>query len=155
MFATVQLNDFVTFAKGAAVDDFKNLAEKWRATHPAEPVRAQIPPPPDEARLRLARLRTAGVRLRNRQSQLDEATEWISQVQDWAQAVVTGIERIDPADAEWFRTLDAVPPPRVSFIQLTPEYSKAFRELEFMLVKLECLLTKYSSAQTPSQNAAS
>ena len=61
------------------------------------------------------------------------------------------IEQIDAADAEWFRTLDAVPPPRIGFDNLTPEYAKTFRELDFMLVKLERLLVeKYSLGSTSS-----
>ncbi len=154
LFATVQLDDFVTYAEGAEIDAFKQLGEKWRATHAAEPERAQITPR-NEARLRLARLRTAGVSLRNRQLELDEVTDWISQVRDWELAVVTEVEKIDAADAEWFRTLDAVPPPRVNFSELSPEYSKAFRELDFKLVKLERLITNYSSASRCNKDAAS
>ncbi len=154
MIATVQLDDFVTYANVTDVDAFKELAEKWSAAHAAEPKRAQITPR-NEARLHLARLRTAGVSLRNRQLELDEVADWMSQFRDWELAVVAEIEKIDAADAEWFRTLDAVPPPRVNFNELSPEYSKAFRELDFKLVKLERLMTNYSSAPTRNKNAAS
>ena len=153
-FATVRFEDFARYAEGTDVDAFRKLAEQWRAAHKAEPRRAEIAPR-DEARLRLARLRTAGVHLRNRKLDIDEVAVWIPEVRDWTLAVAAEIEKIDAADAEWFRTLDAVPPPRVNFNDLSPEYSKTFRELDFMLVKLERLMTNYSSALTRNENAAS
>ncbi len=83
-----------------------------------------------------------------------QSTYWALEVGDWALAVAAEIEKIDRADAEWFRTLDAVPPPRVRFVDLSPAYSKTFRELDFMLVKLERLITNYSSAHIRNNNLA-
>jgi hypothetical protein len=151
-FTTVRLADFDDYAKISNVHDFERLAERWRAAHPAEPTQIA---PRNEARLRLARLRTAGVALRNRSLRLDEVLNWISNVQDWAVAVAAEIEKVDAADAEWFRTLDTVPPPRVVFNDLSPEYSSTFRQLDFMLIKLERLIAGYSSALNRKENRAS
>lgn len=143
-FATVSRDDFVEYAEESGIEDFKRIAEDWCRAHEG---RATLAPPShrEQARFRLARLRTAGVALRNRAPSSDEIDAWTSEVKDWAQAVVAEIEKIDPADAEWFRTLDAVPPPRVRFAELDPSYVKTFRELDFMLMRLERLLIdKYS-----------
>ena len=83
-----------------------------------------------------------------RAPRLDEVTVWISEVHDWALAVAAEIEKIDAADAEWFRMLDAVPPPRVKFNEVSSEFTKAFRELDFMLVRLERLLTNRTALYT-------
>ena len=139
-FATVTLTDFKTYAESTDIDDLKDLAEQWGQAKP-KPVQTVR----EQARLRLAHLRTAGVKLRNSELHLEKVTDWALEVGDWALAVAAEIEKIDRADAEWFRTLDAVPPPRVNFVDLSPGYSKAFRELDFMLVKLERLITNYSS----------
>lgn len=104
-----------------------------------------------EVRLRLAALRTAGVQLRNRGRNLESAAqvpEWIEGVLAWDQEVQSEIRTIDPADAEWFATLDAVPPPRVTLSKPLGElHSKHYREHDFRLVKLEKLVIKYGVSQ--------
>lgn len=151
MFATVKVDDFTKYVRSCDVEDFETLAEQWQQVHEKESRHVEIAPY-DEERLRLARLRTAGVHLRNRSLRPDDIADWRLEVRDWALAVAAGIQEIDAADAEWFRTLDAVPPPRVNLGDLSPEYSKTFRELDYMLVKLEILLTKYSASKPDSSN---
>lgn len=152
VWATVRLEDFERYATETNIEALKSIAKEWRAVHQAGPDRASIASrDKDEIRLRLAHLRTAGVQLRNRKLSLEEVAEWQSDVRDWSQAVLAEIVKIDLADAEWFRTLDAVPPPRVICVQLSPHYSKTFRELDYMLVKLEQLLIRHSQGQ--SRNA--
>jgi hypothetical protein len=56
--------------------------------------------------------------------------------------VANTIRAINKADAEWFVTLDTVPPPRI----LAPTTAKAFGEHDFWLVKLESLITRYLAA---------
>ena len=76
-FSTVQSADFITYAKSTNIDAFKELAEKWNVAQASEIRRAPIAPRNGE-RLRLARLRTAGVALRNRRNlRLHEVAIWI------------------------------------------------------------------------------
>jgi hypothetical protein len=72
--------------------------------------------------------------------------EWITECVDWTDRVIKTIAEISPADAEWYKTLDAVPPPR---IPLTGNFNlaqiKAYTEHDFYLVKLDELIKKYQT----------
>jgi hypothetical protein len=94
-------------------------------------------------RLRLAQLRTEGVAIRNRgQSLPDNVSDWSAESLAWMERTANAIGAINTADAEWFRTLDAVPPPRIS----VPTTARVYAEHDFWLVKLEQLITRYSAA---------
>ena len=104
------------------------------------------------ARLTLANLRTDGVKIRNAGQNLkdkDEAIAWIAETGEWMQRTIAAIETVDEADAEWFATLDAVPPPRVQLYFPAKHHEgahlKAFREHDFRLHKLEQLIERYSA----------
>ena len=115
----------------------------------------QAPTSLSDKRLLLAQLRTAGVALRNRGSQLDrdELQSWLAEVKQWSDATANNVERVDPADAEWFRTLDAVPPPRIRYRPINGTHAKAYREFDFMLEKLEALITRYAERGRPRNEA--
>ncbi len=101
------------------------------------------PQRPEDPRLNLSQLRTEGVEIRNNAGAL-AASDFCSQAGEWANETVYQIENIDPPDAEWFKTLDAVPPPRVAPPSgLSGEALKCFGELDFGLTKLEELIRKY------------
>jgi hypothetical protein len=104
-----------------------------------------------DRRLHLAKLRTAGVELRNRGIELSAAAlaGWLSEVTNWSETVAKAIEGVNSADAEWFRTLDAVPPPRIGFRPLSRQHAKAYRELDFMLEKLDTLIIRYAAFDPP------
>jgi hypothetical protein len=91
-------------------------------------------------RLKLAKLRTEGVGLRNK-GQLPNVnvSEWSAESLAWMEKTFRAIQTIDNADAEWFRTLDTVPFPRVQFATT----ARAFPEHDFWLVKLEQLIQRY------------
>ena len=107
-------------------------------------------------RLYLARLRTRGVVLRNEINQVlpfqpggilgNPVESWFGKLDTWRELVINGIELLDSADAEWFRTLDAVPSPRVSCPSDDPKITKAFREHDYRLKRLEDLIQKYGNA---------
>jgi hypothetical protein len=89
---------------------------------------------PEELRLRLAQLRTEGVAIRNRAPAVSDMADWSKESLAWMGRTERVIRAINRADAEWFTTLDTVPP------------SRAFAEHDFWLVKLEQLITRYSVA---------
>ncbi len=99
-----------------------------------------------DQRLTLAKLRTAGVGLRNEGMRLkpNDLTAWLDRVAKWADATVAAIGYLDSADAEWFCTLDAVPPPRIAIRPINPFHEKTYRELDLMLVKLDTLIVRYA-----------
>lgn len=100
---------------------------------------------------RLTQLRGDGVVIRNAASGVrDENLQaWLVQVNGWMNAAIRVIGDIDRSDSEAFRTLDAVPPPRVNIGSacLKPEnlttLFKAYREHDYRLVRLKKLLEKY------------
>jgi hypothetical protein len=96
------------------------------------------------ARLDLAKLRSEGVALRNAGvTMADDAWElWQEKVLKWNQNVIRNIREINEADAEWFTTLDIVPPPRIE-VRVVPRdpqtlqaHGKLFREHDFRLKRL-------------------
>ena len=98
----------------------------------------------EDARLELAKLRTEGVDLRNRCVPLAMSlSEWIAECQGWTGRVIETIKKISQADAEWFKTLDAVPPPRLFLESSNPAQILTYRVHDFYLVKLEELIKKY------------
>ena len=98
----------------------------------------------EDARLELAKLRTEGVDLRNRCMPLTTSlSEWIAECQSWTKRVIEAINKISQADAEWFKTLDAVPPARIFLESSNSEQSLTYRMHDFYLVKLEDLIKKY------------
>jgi hypothetical protein len=105
-----------------------------------------------EQRYFLAELRTAGVALRNQgiELKLDQLVIWLGRTKTWTETTVTAIEAVDRADAEWFRTLDAVPPPRIPFRRISTDHERAYRELDFMLEKLDTLIVRYAQWDRPS-----
>ena len=105
-------------------------------------------------RLALARLRQAGVALRNSaQFGFEEAAAmqaWMEQVETWNTEVVFSIMAGNEADAEWFRIADVVETPRIpmSYPWDTPlsgdEHAFFLYNLhDFRLVKLEKLILAY------------
>jgi hypothetical protein len=98
-----------------------------------------------QPRLRLADLRTEGVKIRNEGQYLRAGLEiWIAECADWTNRVIQTITEINPSDAEWFKTLDAVPAPRIVLRgSYNPLHIKTYREHDFYLVKLEELIKKY------------
>ena len=98
----------------------------------------------EDARLELAHRRTEGVALRNRCIPLTTGlSEWIAECRSWSERVIETIKKISRADAEWFKTLDAVPPPRLFLESGNPEQILTYRVHDFYLVKLEELIKKY------------
>lgn len=119
-------------------NDLKTFFERW------EEIKSQYRQIHDP-RLELSLLRTRGVELRNGAA-LKPDTVFCTEVAEWLEQTASEIENIDAADSEWFRTLDAVPMPRVAPPEsLTANASKCFRELDYMLVKLDSLIVKYGT----------
>lgn len=173
LWATVKLDDFEMFA--GQRPQFRSVAKKWRKKNsklaaPAEELgeeakkfvaigragrRAESAPEPIKkvdwlkGRMRLAALRRAGVELRNRDVSRDELGAWVVEVANWEATVARQLEEIDPADAEQFRTLDAVPDPRVRppslDLGLDLTYLEHFREHDYRLKILKDLLDRYAS----------
>lgn len=100
-----------------------------------------------DLRLQLAKLRADGVAMRNDAQSMIDSSAWASVADDWMRQTIATIKEIDEADAEWFRILDAVPPARVALNpNATAAHSKAFREHDYRLVRLDKLIEKYSSS---------
>ena len=94
----------------------------------------------------LSALRADGVELRNQGLRLGvDIAAWDRASTAWSDKVAATIREIDPADAEWFRTLDAVPAARVQPLELDARHLKSFREHDFRLVRLEELIKRYSA----------
>jgi hypothetical protein len=114
-----------------------------------KPTLIQNPPPSmSERRRRLSALRSEGVEIRNRgqHRSRDDLPGWIAETERWLQNVLTAISAIDEADAEWFRTLDAVPTARVVVIPTADaerRHIKAFNEHDYRLVRLDQLIQRY------------
>jgi hypothetical protein len=101
-------------------------------------------PMPPKARLKLIELRESGVALRNKGASLKgHLKPWLAEIADWNDKAVSAIRLIDEGDAKWFQTLDAVPDARVGVSATGEEHLKAFRELDFCLVRLNDLILKY------------
>ena len=97
------------------------------------------------ARHRLALLRSAGVKVRNNGMETDILFEgldaWCTEAEKWNEDVKSALAEIDPAMAEWFATLDAVPLPRVRPDKwANGRHAKMFHEHDFRLLKLERLI---------------
>jgi hypothetical protein len=104
-----------------------------------------------ERRKRLSILRSEGVIIRNRgqQRSRDELPSWVAETEQWLKDVLVAISTIDEADAEWFKTLDAVPSARVTMIATADaerQHIKAFNEHDYRLVRLDQLILKYGRA---------
>ncbi len=98
------------------------------------------------ARDTLSELRTSGVELRNQGMHLGvDIAAWDRASLAWAEKVIAAIKQIDEPDAEWFKTLDAVPAARVRPLQLDAAHHKSFREHDYRLVRLEELIKRYSA----------
>ena len=73
----------------------------------------------EATRLKLSQLRSEGVEVRNEAADenyyLDDNAwdDWATRVVAWNDKVVAAIAKVSGADAEWYRTLDHVPPPAV------------------------------------------
>ena len=68
------------------------------------------------ARVSIAKLRVEGVALRNQGLSIktdDAWTDWEKAVLAWEQNVIAALKQISEAHAEWFGTLDIVPPSRI------------------------------------------
>ncbi len=145
--ATVTPGELRKFAEKKRHSDLLAVVERWTALHKGDEDKPSI----QEVRLQLAALRTAGVQLRNGGRNLEgiaQVQEWIEDVIAWDQEVQAQIRKIDLADAEWFVTLDAVPPPRVALREPICEmHSKHYREHDLKLVKLEYLIIKYGEVR--------
>jgi hypothetical protein len=101
--------------------------------------------PPASPRLELARIRADGVAIRNAGQNVIDGSAWIADTQDWMVRAIVAIRKLDEADAEWFKTLDTVPPPRVSHNPAaTPAIAKAFREHDLRLARLDQLIFRYA-----------
>lgn len=108
----------------------------------------------DAALLRLAQLRTAGVAIRNEAEyvQDDSLQLWLESVETWMHEVIDVIWQINVADSEWFKTLDAVPPPRIPINSLCKKQTNpgihlnVYRQHDLRLVRLEQLLRKHGVA---------
>jgi len=109
--------------------------------------------PKPNLRLLLAQHRREGVEIRNAGSRLEledsDFNAWLAKVTDWMERAISLIAQIDPADAEWFRILDAVPDPRVPLYRPRKHHEgahlKAHREHDFRLVRLEQLIDRYAA----------
>ncbi len=107
-------------------------------------------------RLLLAELRKEGVEIRNDGTQLElqdgDFLAWSRNVTNWMERTISVIEQIDPADAEWFRILDAVPDPRIPLLMPRKKHEgthfKLHREHDFRLVRLEKLIERYAGKGT-------
>ena len=137
--------------------DFREPTEAPGAQSVEDLARRTTEAPPSslgDRRLLLAQLRTAGVGVRNRGILLEPADldSWWKKVNKWSDATIAAVEFVNPADAEWLRTLDAVPPPRIQFRPIGSGHAKAFGELDFRLVRLEALITRYGEWDRPANS---
>jgi hypothetical protein len=106
----VNRKDLAQFAKRRRHEQLLKLIERWAGAGRVDRAARK-----NAVRLRLTQLRTEGVGLRNKAFDLtsDKEADWIGQTESWNEQVQRVIKRNDRADAEWFRTLDVVPAPRV------------------------------------------
>lgn len=113
-------------------------------------VSAKQPSPFQQFRLRLATQRTLGTGIRNAgQGAPADFEAWHPSIYAWKNETAEIIATHDEADAEWFRTMGEVPPPRVPLYQLAPQnevrHQKAFREIDFSLSRLNQLIDRYAT----------
>jgi len=80
----------------------------------------------------------------------DDLSAWIAKLTAWTNEVLDAAKKINRAEAEWFATLDAVPPPRVQIPnprlgskEDRAVYISAFAQHDFRLAKLEKFLVKH------------
>jgi hypothetical protein len=106
-----------------------------------------------QKKLRLANLRSEGVRIRNdslRLQLVDGDFECLSQsMLRWEGNVLATIGSIDLADAESFHILDEVPPPNIPLSHRRSGHEgahlKIHREHDFRIKKLAALIDRYAS----------
>jgi len=95
------------------------------------------------ARHRLSLLRTEGVGIRNDGVNItvDNLADWCIAAENWNERVKMALAEIDLAMSEWFRTLDAVPLPRIrlrSYVNF--RHQKLYGEHDFRLHRLDKLI---------------
>ena len=124
--------------------DFEELARRMPEQQGESELRVR--------RRKLAELRKFGVDIRNRGIDLppDERDTWLKNINTWTDLTYAALSWFDVADAEWWLTLDAVPTPRIWPNPLDQEHMKAYRELDYMLVKLDILIQRYSGWDQPA-----
>jgi hypothetical protein len=98
------------------------------------------------ARHELARLRTAGVVIRNEGmsiTNVDAWKDWEKRASTWNDDVIASIKKINEADAEWFSILDVVPEARLPIsatlpldLRVSAAHHKLYREHDFRLKRL-------------------
>ncbi len=105
----------------------------------------------EAARLRSAELITEGVGLRNEALDHynpfndDELQGWGNRAMLWHNAVLATLKSVSPADAEWYRTLNEVPPPVIPLAE--PPWGadegvlEIYRDHNFRLKKLDQLVS--------------
>ena len=101
--------------------------------------------------LHLTQLRAEGQEIRSDGGLVDDSNigQWLKRVEIWSNQTSTAIQEIDHGDAEYFKTLDTVPPPRVfknSHCQATAnqsDYLSFCSQHDLRLRRLDELLTKY------------
>lgn len=144
----------IRFPGGGGLD-FREPTEPLGAQSVEDLAERPAPSNLSDRRLLLAQLRTAGVGVRNRGILLEPAdlSSWRAEVDRWSDATVAAVDYVNHADAEWLRTLDAVPPPRVQFRPISSGHEKAFRELDFRLVRLDALITRYGEWDRPENSS--
>ena len=105
----------------------------------------------DAAILRLAQLRSEGVRIRNEAEHVqdDDLQTWLGKVDTWMHEVIDTIRPVNEVDSEWYKTLDIVPPARVhmrvSFANQSHAsvFIRIYNQHDYRLVRLDELLKKY------------
>ena len=102
----------IRFPGGGGLD-FREPTEPPGAQSVEDLAERPAPSNLSDRRLLLAQLRTAGVGVRNRGILLepDDLSSWRAEVDRWSNATMDAVEYVNRADAEWLRTLDAVPSP--------------------------------------------
>jgi hypothetical protein len=72
-----------------------------------------------------------------------EWQEWESRVSAWTERAIVAVRLLSEADAEWFRTLDTVPKPRIS-PSIAPwdetDNAHKFAMLDYRLLRLDQLI---------------
>ena len=101
-----------------------------------------------DARKELATLRTEGVKIRNKGRKLPSVNSinpWIDEVKNWSEKVQEAIKKVNEADAEWFDTLDVVPPPRLDIVTGPWDFAhgKFYQNHDYKLKRLDGLIQKY------------
>lgn len=118
-------------------------------------------PTKESAVLRLTQLRGTGVVIRNSAARVtvpSELHEWTRNVKAWMDDVIDALRAVNDVDAEWFKTLDVVPPARIQVpVRLSSSvdasiFQANYNQHDYRLVRLERLLIKYGVAyEAPKQ----